>query len=102
MRTRRRLTSVLFCALAAAVASAAQAPATSARTWIGHEPEMEAHLRTAQVTRLEDIGTGVTLPRRAYVTPSAPFDSFVWKLIPPGRHGGYWDSYKSESRWLPA
>jgi hypothetical protein len=96
MRARRRLTSVLFCALAAAVVNAAQPAQRSARTWVGHEPEMEAHLRTARVTRLEDIGTGVTLPRRAYLTPSTPFDSFVWKVIPPGRHGGYWDSYKSE------
>jgi hypothetical protein len=95
MRTRRRLTAFLYCVLAAAVLSA-QAPGTSARTWVGHEAVMEAHLRTAQVARLEDIGTGVTRPRRAYLTPSTPFESFVWKVIPPGRHGGYEDSYKSE------
>lgn len=80
----------------AAVVLLAQAPDVSARVWIGHEPEIETYLRTATVARLEDIGTGVTRPRRAYVQPAEPFASFVWKVIPPGRHGGYWDSYKSE------
>src|SRR5690242_18374874 len=72
------------------------ASAPSARTWIGREAEIERHLREAQVTRLEDIGTGVTRPRRAFLTPAEPFGSLVWKVLPPGRRGGYWESYKSE------
>src|SRR5262252_3813198 len=68
----------------------------SARVWVGHAPEMEGHLRTATVERMEDIGTGVTHPRRAYLKPAVPFASLVWKVLPPGRRSGFWESYKSE------
>ena len=75
----------------------AQTPASgSAHTWLGHEAQIEAHLKNAEVVRLEDIGTGVTKPRRAYLTPADPFGSLVWKMLPPGRPAGYWESYKSE------
>jgi len=71
-------------------------PAASARTWLGHAPQIEAHLARADVTGLEDIGTGVTRPRRAHLAPPQPVESLVWKVLPPGRRGGYWESYKSE------
>ena len=70
--------------------------ATSARTWIGHEARIEAHLKSADVVSLEDIGTGVTKPKRAHLRPADPFGSLVWKMLPPGRPAGYWESYKSE------
>jgi len=57
---------------------------------------MEAHLRDAEIVSVEDIGTGVTNPKRAHVKPAEPFESLVWKPIPPGRPSGYWESYKSE------
>jgi len=38
----------------------------------------------------------VTRPRRAYLEPGNPIDSLVWKVLPPGRRRGYWESYKSE------
>jgi hypothetical protein len=76
------------------IASAALAQAPLA--WVGHFAEMEAHLRTAEVVRVEDIGTGVTHPQRAYLKPDTPFASLTWKVLPPGRRGGYWESYKSE------
>jgi len=88
---RRR---VLFTAVAA-LACVALGPA-SAKTWLGHEPQMEQHLRTAQITRLDEIGTGVTKPRRARLVPEEPFASMTWKVIPPGKRDGYWESYKSE------
>jgi hypothetical protein len=69
---------------------------TSAKTWLGHGPEMERHLATAQITRLEEIGTGVTRPRRARLVPEEPFASMTWKVLPPGKRDGYWESYKSE------
>jgi len=77
------------------VASQLSAPASSA-TWIGQEARIEAYLRDARVTRMEDIGTGVTKPRRAYLATTEPFASIVWKVLPPGRRHGYWESYKSE------
>jgi hypothetical protein len=67
-----------------------------AAVWAGHAAQMEAHLVNATVVRMEDIGTGVTKPRRAYLQPAEPFESFVWKVLPPGRRKGYWESYKSE------
>jgi len=72
------------------------APGASARSWIGNEARIEAHLKTATVSRMEDIGTGVTKPRRAHLTPADPVESLVWKVLPPGTRGGYWESYKSE------
>src|SRR5215470_9957317 len=80
---------------AAAFACLAFGPA-SAKTWLGHEPQMEQHLRTAQITRLDEIGTGVTKPRRARLVPEEPFASMTWKVLPPGQRDGYWESYKSE------
>jgi hypothetical protein len=79
---------------------AAQAPlsqaAVPARSWLGREALIETHLRGAEVTSLEEIGTGVTRPRRGHLMPREPFESLVWKLLPPGRRGGFWESYKSE------
>src|SRR4051794_26333340 len=69
---------------------------TSARTWIGHESAIEAHLRAAAVTSVEEIGTGVTRPKRAQLNPATPVSSLAWKVLPPGRQSGYWESYKSE------
>lgn len=70
--------------------------ASSVATWLGRAPAIEAHLKTAEVVSLEDIGTGVTRPRRAHLKPSEPVESFVWKVLPPGRRLGHWESYKSE------
>src|SRR5215471_11755294 len=97
MRLRTSALSVSVCLLAAAVPRAVQpAPEASVRSWIGHEAAIEAHLKAARVTRLESIGTGVTHPRRAYLDPAEPSASMTWKVLPPGRRDGYWESYKSE------
>ena len=84
-----------------AVPSGAQQPAPAATTpssnqWLGQEQRIEEHLRTASITSIEDIGTGVTRPRRGHLTPGEPVESLAWKALPPGRRGGYWESYKSE------
>ena len=83
----------------APVATAAQAPAetaATAKTWIDRRQEMEDYLRVAVVIKLEEIGLGVTRPRRAYLAPGGPFDRMAWKTIAPGMHSGYWESYKSD------
>ena len=101
----RTLASVASCAalwtICFAAVLAAQVPAPggtpeSSRQWLGQEQRIEEHLRNAGITRIEDIGTGVTRPRRAYLTPGEPVASLVWKVLPPGRRNGYWESYKSE------
>jgi hypothetical protein len=67
-----------------------------AAMWVGRAAQMEAHLNNAEIVSMEDIGTGVTKPQRAHLRPAEPFESFVWKPLPPGRRSGHWESYKSE------
>jgi hypothetical protein len=81
-----------------------QAPATltpasaqpSARVWEGHNADFEAYLRTAPITRMKAIDTGVTHPKRVYFAEGGLARSAAWKPLPPGRLNGYWESYKSE------
>ena len=48
--------------------SASTAPAAAgAKIWIGQTAQIEQGLKTAEIARIEDIGTGVTRPRRAYL-----------------------------------
>ena len=103
--TATALARIVCCAalltVSFAVLSGAQQPAPAATTpsskqWFGQEQRIEEHLRTARIASIEDIGTGVTRPRRAHLTPGEPVESLAWKVLPPGRRGGYWESYKSE------
>lgn len=83
--------------VAVSLASQAPAPATgSAKTWIGRAADIEEYLRTAAVTRTEATGRGVTKPTRAFFAPGGLVESMTWKALPPGRAGGFYESYKSE------
>jgi hypothetical protein len=82
-------------ALAAAPATQTM-PAASSKVWIGRYGEFEDFLRTAPIVRMQDVGAGVTHPRRAFFAPGGPAASAVVKNLPPGNHRGFWDSYKSE------
>jgi hypothetical protein len=103
-KDRVRTASVARCAVlvtlwfTAVLSAQLPAPAgtTESRTWLGQEQRIEEHLRNAGITSIKDIGTGVTRPRRAYLMPSEPVESVAWKVLPPGRRGGFWESYKSE------
>lgn len=68
----------------------------SAKTWLDRRQALEDYLRAAEVIKMEDIGLGVTKPRRAYLAPGGLVDRMAWKTIRPGIHQGYWESYKSE------
>jgi hypothetical protein len=83
-------------ALQAHATSQTAAVATGARVWVGQTSQIEEALKSAPIVRLEDIGTGVTRPRRAYLAPGGIVESFTWKVLPPGRRRGYWESDKSE------
>jgi hypothetical protein len=96
-RFHRVLAASVFGVVIASTLALAQAQeAQSARIWIGREAEFEAFLKTAQIVSMKEIGTGVTRPKRATLTPGGLVDSLVWKPIKPGRYSGYWESYKSE------
>ena len=99
MKLRHVLVAVfLYTVIAAPVPGfGAQAAAVErAAVWAGRAAQMETHLAKAEILSMEDIGTGVTRPRRAHLNPAEPFESLVWKPLAPGRRGGYWESYKSE------
>lgn len=74
----------------------ATAPATSAKVWENRNEEFETFLRTAPFVRFEEVPVGVTRPKRGYFAPGSLAASAAWKLLPPGRANGYWESYKSE------
>ena len=74
----------------------AVAPAVNAKTWVGKYAEYEEYLRTAEIEKIEDVGMGVTKPRRAWLKPGGPFESMAWKPLKPGIQRGYWESYKAE------
>jgi hypothetical protein len=42
------------------------------------------------------VPIGVTRPKRGYFEPGGLVASVAWKVLPPGRPSGYWESYKSE------
>ena len=78
--------------------ASAQAPAEAAsvKTWLDNPTMFEDYLRSAEVVGMEELKVGVTKPRRAKLAPGGPIEAFAWKTIQPGRHEGYWESYKSE------
>jgi hypothetical protein len=83
----------------AGAAAPAQATATapvSAKVWEGRAAEFEEYLRTAEIDHFDTVPLGVTHPRRAFFKPGGLVASAAWKVLPPGRPSGYWESYKSE------
>jgi hypothetical protein len=100
MNTGRRQLPTITIALALCSAMLVQAQTSpqqaSARTWIGREAEFEAFLKSVQPVRIEEIGTGVTRPKRATLAPGGPFAAMAWKPIKAGRYSGYLESYKHE------
>jgi len=66
------------------------------RTWIGHAAEIEEYLRTVPILKFEDLSVGVTKPKKAFLPEGGPMKYLVWKVIPPGRYAGYWESYQGE------
>ena len=64
--------------------------------WLSAPDTIAEYIRTAAVQKLEDIPIGVTRPQRAILAPGGPVGSVVVKDLPPGRKGGFWESYRSE------
>jgi hypothetical protein len=104
---RLRHLTILLLLLGAPALGARQQPAPSAAPpristevstspWSGRAAEIEQFLRTAPFKKVEDVPVGVTRPRRGYFEPGGPAISAAWKVLPPGRPNGYWESYKSE------
>jgi hypothetical protein len=71
-------------------------PKGSVKVWVGRYAEFEEFIKTADIDRFENVPIGVTKPKRAYFRPGGMVESVAWKVLPPGRPQGYWESYKSE------
>jgi hypothetical protein len=101
-----RVSVVLLCLLATGApvfttashrwAPQAAAEAASSKTWLDRRQALEDYLKIAEVIKMEEIGLGVTKPRRAYLAPGGLVDRMAWKTIRPGIHEGFWESYRSE------
>lgn len=72
------------------------APVASARIWEGRASEFEEYLRNADIDHFDTVPLGVTHPKRAFFKAGGLVSSAAWKVLPPGRPAGYWESYKSE------
>jgi hypothetical protein len=66
------------------------------KVWLTRPADIEEFLRTAPVDHMDDVGTGVTRPKRVYFAPGGLAKRAVWKPLRPGVHGGYQDSYTAE------
>jgi hypothetical protein len=66
------------------------------RPWIGRWGDYEESLRTAPIERIEDVGQGITKPRRAFFAPGAVAASAIVKVLPRKRMNGFWEGYQSE------
>lgn len=71
-------------------------PRESANIWEGRRAQVEDFMRTTPFVKIEDVPIGVTKPKRGYFEPGGLVVSAAWKVIPPGRPAGYWESYRSE------
>ena len=75
---------------------AEKAALVSAKTWVGKASDYEEFIKTAEFERIEDIGMGVTNPKRAYIKAGGLLESVAWKPLRPGLYKGFWESYKAE------
>jgi hypothetical protein len=100
-----RVSFVVLCLVAPGAPVSTSAPgsghqaageSTSSRTWLDRREALENYLKIADVVKVEDIGVGVTKPKRAYLAPGGPIDRIAWKTVRPGMYQGFWESYKSE------
>ncbi len=71
-------------------------PAVSSKIWIDKHDAFDAFIRDTPIANVEEVAIGVTHPSRAHFAPGGLVDGVILKVLPPGRHSGFWDSYKSE------
>jgi hypothetical protein len=62
-------------------AQAAPAKGESSKNWIGRYSEFEEFLKTAPIQRFEDVGVGVTHPRRGFFAPGGVAGSAIIKKV---------------------
>ena len=91
-----RAANLLVLTLALSTFAGAQSVQRATLPWLGSADAIAEYIRTAPVQKIESIPVGVTKPKRALLAPGGPVGSVVVKDLPPGRKGGFWESYRSE------
>lgn len=66
------------------------------KTWVTERARYEEWLRTAEVLEVEDVGSGVTKPRKVTLKEGEVVFHAAYKPIKRGRHQGFWESYQAE------
>ncbi len=92
-----RLTATigLMAACALTVTTLAQ-QSKGSKIWIDRYAEFEEYLLNAPIERTEDVGVGVTKPKRVFFPAGGLAESALLRDLPPGRHRGFIDSYKAD------
>ena len=80
------------------LASAEDFPAAGAgpRPWIGRWVDYEDSLRSSPIERIEDVGQGITKPKRIFFARGGVAASAIVKVLPRKRMKGFWESYQAE------
>lgn len=80
----------------ATLGTTAVSKADNAKIWIGDNAKYEKWLNDADILEVEDVGQGVTKPRKATLKMGDTVFNAAYKPIKRGRHSGYWESYEAE------
>lgn len=70
--------------------------AAAERTWVAERARYEEWLESAEVVEVEDVGSGVTKPRKVTLQQGDVVFNAAYKPIKRGRHHGFWESYQAE------
>jgi len=93
----RLLLSLLFVApLVLPAHSAASPQAAGSKVWLERHGEFESFLQAADIVRLEDVGSGVTRPKRAIFAPGGAAGSAIVKDVDQGFDAPRLDSFRAE------
>jgi hypothetical protein len=64
--------------------------------WLQHRDAWERRLGTAEIQNVEDVGEGVTDPKKVTLQDAEGEFQAIYKPLKRGRHRGFWESYEAE------
>lgn len=81
----------------ASSAAAVEQPSCTGEHWAERASEYEELLLNSQIIAIEDVGSGVTKPKKVVLkVADGGILKAVFKPISRGRQRGYWESYEAE------
>lgn len=93
-----RTASAVICLLALGGLTSSPAPsraqASGSKTWVGHNQDVEAYLRTAECVTAENFGPGPSvdsqpMARRCILPPGGPVKRMLWQPMTSGPYRGF-------------